>query len=218
MKVELPLGEIYKTPTIEALARTIKQISEYDHHIEQPYLLLNQPQKPKIFCFPPIAGYGLTYKELADRLDEYSVYGFDFIEMDDPVQEYIKLILEIQKNGPYVLFGYSAGGNLAFEVAKGLMNAGYLVSDVILLDAVKSTEPVYTTPKEIEEGVKRLLDVDITDPWLKEFLEIEAVKEKVKAKIGKYIAYTDQLVNEGMIDADIHFIVAEVEESYKDCW
>lgn len=107
---------------------------------------------------------------------------------------------------------------MAFEVAKGLMNAGYLVSDVILLDAVRSTEPVYTSQKEIGEGVNRLLDVDKIDPWLKEFLDIEAVKDRVKAKIGKYIAYTDQLVNEGMIEADIHFIVAEAEESYEDCW
>ena len=46
---------------------------------------------------------------MADQLDDYSVYSFDFIESDNRIKEYARLITELQKEGPYILFWYSGG-------------------------------------------------------------------------------------------------------------
>ena len=68
-------------------------------------------------------------------LDSYSFYSFNFIESDNRIDEYIKIILNTQKEGPYILFGYSAGGNLAFEVAKELISRGHKISHMIIWDS-----------------------------------------------------------------------------------
>ncbi|TMS64801.1 thioesterase domain-containing protein, partial [Pseudoalteromonas sp. S1941] len=49
---------------------------------------------------------------------------------------------QIQPHGPYTLFGYSLGGNLAFEIAKELESRGQRVGDVVILDSFRITETI----------------------------------------------------------------------------
>ncbi len=59
-------------------------------------------------------------------------------------KRYAALIEELQPSGSLILFGYSSGGNLAFEIAKDLERSDRIVSDLILLDSWKRlpNEPV----------------------------------------------------------------------------
>lgn len=70
------------------------------------------------------------------------MYGFHFIEEDSRIEQYVSRITEIQPEGPYVLLGYSAGGNLAFEVVQAMEQKGLEVSDFIIVDAYKKDQSI----------------------------------------------------------------------------
>lgn len=45
----------------------------------------------------------------------HSIYAFDFIENNNRIDDYIKIITEIQKEPPYLFLGYSSGGNIPLK-------------------------------------------------------------------------------------------------------
>jgi thioesterase domain-containing protein len=82
-------------------------------------------------------GNAVVYQNLAEKIDSHAVYSFDYINSDDKLDLYTNYIRTIQPEGPYLLMGYSAGGNLAFEVARHLESKQFVVSDVIMISSIK---------------------------------------------------------------------------------
>ncbi|MCD2486648.1 thioesterase domain-containing protein, partial [Staphylococcus aureus] len=83
---------------------------------------------------------------------------------------YVNCMTDIQPGGPYVLLGYSAGGNLAFEVAQAMERKGLEVSDFIIVDAYLKEQP---------------LPIDTGNDESAAYLP-EAVREKVMKKKRNY--------------------------------
>ncbi|MBU2661358.1 non-ribosomal peptide synthetase [Bacillus cabrialesii] len=194
-QIDIPIDLLFEYPTIAQLAEKLysKQLTAAD---EQHVIKLNQHAARNLFCFPPISGFGIYFKDLALLLnDKASVYGFHFIEHDTRIEQYVNCITDIQPEGPYVLLGYSAGGNLAFEVAQAMERKGLEVSDFIIVDAYLKEQPM-----PIETGN------DESAAYLP-----EAVREKVLKKKRNYQEYWAQLLNEGHIKANIHFIEAGIQ-------
>ena len=59
----------------------------------------------------------------------------------------------------YILFGYSAGGNTAFEAAKAMEKRGLEISDVIIADAYRKLDalpqqPTNATADNVPEAVR----------------------------------------------------------------
>ena len=76
-------------------------------------------QASRVFCFPPLLGYGAAFLGLGRRLDSHALWAFDFAEQEaDPLDRYAALVDELQPQGDLVFLGYSAGGPVALEVAK----------------------------------------------------------------------------------------------------
>ena len=119
------------------------------------------------------------YSDLAKSIQSHSFYAFDFIEEDERIEKYVELILNTQPEGPYQLLGYSAGGNLAFEVAAELERIGKEVSDLILLDSYKidnnKTEIQSTYTENLYQNI---VEEAKNDPMFKEYLEIKYFREK----------------------------------------
>lgn len=77
--------------------------------------------------------------------------------IEEMASEHIRYIRRHQPTGPYVLAGYSAGAQTAFEIARQLAAAGERVAEVILLDTLA---PTFNT--EAEGGVDPFqLPVDV---------------------------------------------------------
>ena len=57
------------------------------------------------------------------------MYAFDFVESEDRVSQYLAQIKQLQKEGPYYILAYSAGAELALDVANELCKGSevYLV-------------------------------------------------------------------------------------------
>jgi amino acid adenylation domain-containing protein len=99
-----------------------------------------------LFCLPGLGGVSLQYQAVAAKMKTgRAIFAIELHELGltDAVLESIidtgaaiaRRIREVQAHGPYSILGYSYGGNLAFEIARFLVDAGQQVELVALLDA-----------------------------------------------------------------------------------
>ncbi|MBT7210022.1 MAG: non-ribosomal peptide synthetase, partial [Candidatus Scalindua sp.] len=207
--VDISLMSVFQAPVIKDLVLKVVAAKNLDEHgVDNPYIVFNEKAKKRLFCFPPAAGYSIGYRELAIILDTYAFYGFHFIEHDDPLSEYLKLITQIQSTGPYILLGYSAGGNLAFEVARELKKHGRIVSDVIMLDSYRREEKQLLSPEEQQSQRGIYLDNEV----VKKYMINERLKETFIRKMEAYTCYLSNSIDHGMVHANIHVINAADKE------
>ncbi|WP_374701689.1 thioesterase domain-containing protein [Paenibacillus tyrfis] len=189
-----------------------KNSLEGEHHSNMTKL--NENGRIHVFCFPPVLGYGMVYKEMARQLEGHCiVYGIDFIEdqdrRGDELNDYVDAIISVQEHGPFVLAGYSLGGNLAFEVAKIMEKRGYEVSDLLIIDALKMDG----TMQQIED-ISGYIDsvLEKSSDSYKLVLTESRLREKVRNKMYAYLMYRNQLINTGNIQASIHSLTAGPKE------
>ncbi|GAB7185417.1 amino acid adenylation domain-containing protein [Kitasatospora sp. Ki12] len=162
--IGIPVGQLFKVTTLHGMARTVEQIITGEVAGGQSHLWFNAaaPEDRTVFCFPPAGGHGLVYRQLATHLPEHRIAAFNYLTGDDKTARYADLVEELHPGGPYVLLGYSLGGNLAFEVAKELEHRGRTVSSVLLVDAYRvldafdlGEEHVAVFERELHEHLHR---------------------------------------------------------------
>ncbi|WP_031463448.1 non-ribosomal peptide synthetase [Paenibacillus polymyxa] len=210
--IELPIRSVLEFPTIEEQALTLLK-ADLDYKVDSPIIRLNEHGPVSIFCFPPMLGYGLSFAELAKQLDQDAVvYGLEFV--DDVTDEqamlarYVDLIISTQAQGPYVLLGYSIGGNLAHKVADTLERQGHTVSDILMLDSVKRAEALPFTDEETEQEIHAMLE-QVPESYR------ELLNETYQRKMIAYAVYGNQLVNTENVQANIYGFVAAGSETVK---
>ncbi|TQR95459.1 amino acid adenylation domain-containing protein [Paenibacillus ottowii] len=210
--IELPIRSVLEYPTIEEQGLVLLK-SDLEYKADSPIIRLNEHGPVSIFCFPPMLGYGLSFAELAKQLDQDAVvYGLEFV--DDVADEqamlarYVDLIISTQAQGPYVLLGYSIGGNLAHKVADTLERQGHTVSDILMLDSVKRAEALPFTNEETEREIHAMLE-QVPESYR------ELLNETYQRKMIAYAVYGNQLVNTESVQANIHGFVAAGSETVK---
>lgn len=138
------LATLFEAPTVKDLAHVIDRKQSL---AAGSCLVPIQPQgsKPPLFLLHARGTSVLVYRDLANYLGtERPVYGIQpqglngEAEILTTVQEmaayYIQEIRKIQPVGPYLLGGYSFGGELAFEMSRQLLQQGEKVDKLILFD------------------------------------------------------------------------------------
>jgi malonyl CoA-acyl carrier protein transacylase/thioesterase domain-containing protein/acyl carrier protein len=213
--IEMTVPQLYGMPRIEDISNHILgkpagAAAAAASDMELPYMVFNASQPRNIFLFPPKIAYGVEYKELAKLVKNYAFYAFNFIEDENIVETYVNIIKNIQAQGPYTLLGYSAGGNLAFEVVKAMEKAGCSLVDLIIMDSFSTRE------------IEGLDTADQQDNYL-EFVEkslqsrgLSFMKDKVLQKVKQYSSYLEGLQNTGTVKANIYFITAENRKILND--
>ncbi|KJD42170.1 non-ribosomal peptide synthetase [Paenibacillus terrae] len=210
--IELPIRSVLEFPTIEEQALALLK-SDLQSKADSPIIRLNEHGPVSIFCFPPMLGYGLSFAELAKQLDQDAVvYGLEFVDDAADEQEmlarYVDLIISTQAQGPYVLLGYSIGGNLAHKVADTLERQGHAVSDILMLDSVKRTEALSFTVEETEHEIHAMLE-QVPESYR------ELLNETYQRKMIAYAVYGNQLLNTETVRANIHGFVAVGSETVR---
>lgn len=203
--IQLPLRFVFQKQTIAEMA-TYLQTSLQTIKTE-PITRLNKVTNSYIFCFAPIIGYGTVFSELAAYIDSHTLYGIDFIEHEDRLEKYMELILNVQKNGPYILMGYSAGATLAFELAKYMEQCGYVVSDIIMLDAQARTTKYLETEQDILNEAQYTIDFFTSQKVYKKYFD-DVIKEELLESVTNYFIYWNSCFSIGMVDATIHQLQA----------
>jgi len=214
--VNISLNTFFEKPTIRQIAGRIGNESEglFKVTFKDEYVTYNQAAvaSQTLFCFPPYVCYGLAYYELSTCLSDYRMHCFNYAESDNLIDAYIEVIRSLQPEPPYILFAYSAGGRLAFEVAKAMNRKGYQVSDLILLDSFSRWKSIdYFSHMEEEQRSDRLLSQF-------DYLFCGATDIKNQA-ITRLIAYSRLMMEirvNGQLDSNIHLVKAEAEGAETD--
>ena len=203
--LEITPDQLYNRSNIKEIAGYIalrESGTILDKHRDEPLVIFNKTSSRKVFFFPPQMGYGIAYKEFSYFLPDYALYSFNFLENENRIKQYVNHILEIQENGPYRLFGYSAGGNLAFEAAKELEKRGKNVTDIIMMDS-------FSRQVTFKLGTPEQSNIFYSN--LGKYMErmgIGFLKEKVIKKSKKYTHYHENSITRGKINANIHLITS----------
>ncbi|MBD0378730.1 non-ribosomal peptide synthetase [Paenibacillus sedimenti] len=210
MQTELPLHYLFQHPTVEKTAQYIDS-KELRIDFNKPIALLNRKAERNVFCFPPVGGFGFVFKELADRIDTHALYGLDFIESEDRMERYIDLVTSVQEEGPFIFMGYSAGGNLIFELTQAMENKGFVVSDLIMLDASRKNKVISQSDREVAEEIDALLKEAESDAKYEPYVHNERIRNNVIQKIKSYMVYLNALQNSGSVRANIHHMHNEIK-------
>jgi amino acid adenylation domain-containing protein len=139
------LATLFEAPTVKDLSDIIDQKQSL---ASESCLVPIQPKGSKLplFLLHARGTSVLVYRNLANYLGtERPVYGIQpqglngeaeiLTTVEEMAAYYIQEIKKIQSIGPYLLGGYSFGGDLAFEMSRQLHQQGEKVDKLILFDA-----------------------------------------------------------------------------------
>jgi len=140
----LALQTLFEAPTIAELGKRLGPESWPSPASPLVPMQPNGMRRP-FFIVHPIGGNLLAYSDLVRRLGpDQPIYGLQPIGLDgqqEPLEDvsrmaalYVKSVIAAQPEGPYRLGGASMGGDLAYEMARQLDEAGHKVSLLALFD------------------------------------------------------------------------------------
>jgi len=167
----LTVGTLLTAPTVRALAASVDE-TRANPSKEAPLTgavpLQIDGSRPPLFCLPGLGGDSLNIKPLADALGgERAVFGLQYRDarsessrnrtIEEMAVEFAADVRRVQPHGPYYLGGFSAGGVVAFELARLLARCGEEVPLLVLLDAFEPTRLTQSRPKRIAGILKRCL-------------------------------------------------------------
>ncbi|NOT58294.1 MAG: amino acid adenylation domain-containing protein, partial [Deltaproteobacteria bacterium] len=162
----LPLATVFQGATVEHLAAILRQQASPE---PRSSLVAIQPggHKRPLFLVHPAGGHVFPYVQLAHALGpDQPCYGLQakgleeghspHTRIEDMAACYIEALRTVQREGPYLLGGWSMGGVIAFEMAQQLHAQGQQVALLALLDARVPTPDEQFTEEDFE--AKLLLD------------------------------------------------------------
>jgi len=142
---KLPLAALFRGATVESLADIVRQNSLSETPSSLIPIQPNGNKRP-LFLVHPAGGHVFPFVGLAQSLGpDQPCYGLQargveegqdpHTRIDDMAAYYIEAIRSVQSEGPYLLGGWSMGGEIAFEMAQQLHARGQSVALLALLDA-----------------------------------------------------------------------------------
>jgi len=224
----ISIGAFYSNSTIRELAVHLSgndTMQSFLDFKDMEYALHKKEGNQWIFAFPPITGHGIVYRDLSQNIKSHSICAFDFLVNENRISRYIEIIKSTQKEGPYTFLGYSAGGNLAFEVAREMELMGETIENIILVDSGQKLRYTFDSENRAEE-VERIKNVveerlirAAENSVFESYFKIDKVKEDLKDKISKYYIFHAETVNSGILDTNIHVIQSEyTDEEAINSW
>ncbi|MDQ2088202.1 thioesterase domain-containing protein, partial [Herbivorax sp. ANBcel31] len=223
MGIEAPLNVIFERSTIKEMSEFISNYkvlekTKGNQFISNNVILFKDKKDNNIFAFPPIVTNGVVYRHLANQLNKHALYALNFIEEENKIQKYIEILKSINPNKPFLLLGYSAGGNIAFEVAKELQAQGNEIKNIILMDTYKMTGERNPLRNEIKSQNAELLIKQLEEQHeRKQYNGNIYTSKALKEKIEKYKEYISNLNNLGNVKANISLIKsADITDTTKE--
>jgi amino acid adenylation domain-containing protein len=139
--------EFFKNPTVAALRVLIDSHDGTDWKAPCLHLAEGKPGVLPIFLAPSVTGRAIDYVHLAEVLGEdFPVYALQIRglregeaphpDLASAANFYADLMQQVQPKGPYVVFGFSAGGTIAMAIAEALHDRGEAMALVGALDTV----------------------------------------------------------------------------------
>ena len=149
-RVRLPMATLLRAPTVERLAKTIRNSNGARKRVQVVTYRLGG-NKPPLFYVPAAGSEGFELRLLPKYLPEQPILsfqpqGFDGraryqASVEEMAESYLVHLRLHQRDGPYYLCGNCFGGVVAFEMAKRLTVAGEEVAFLGLFDSYAGDYP-----------------------------------------------------------------------------
>ena len=164
--IKIPFEQLYNTASINSICDYIWNNSGLEYAWSPVVKLAGtSSSKPPLFLIHTTPGDILGYINLVHHLDDRAVYGIQSLGLYSPgkahksIEEmagyYITEILDIQREGPYLICGWCLGGIIAYEMAQQLRRMGKQVAFLGLLETYCYLQPsVYKYLQLIIAAVK----------------------------------------------------------------
>jgi thioesterase domain-containing protein/acyl carrier protein len=176
MGAEITLRDIFRFPTIAELSAAMATGLQSLQPQENPCLIRHGSLKP-IFFVHAITGEADVYVGLANLLTvDAPAYGLHILDrkprlfcqmsMRDLALHHVRAMQKVQRQGPYRLAGYSAGGLLAYAIACELRQGGEQVEFVGLIDTNDVSDTPVSDDISVAESVR--LSIMQYNPGLEE--------------------------------------------------
>ena len=203
---QLPIAAVFKAPTVRQLAALLMDAAQFGVPLADDVhsLLAGNPQAPAVFALPPGTGDVFSYLPLAQALPQYAWHAFTFIEAETRLDDYARMIADLAAP-PYVLLGYSAGGNLAYHVAARLQARGLAVRCVIMIDAGRTLVPYpYDEPAALAATLAFM-----DEPELRPYFSSPVLRDKQVRRVFALYRFLSGCVDDVVIDAGIQVLVSD---------
>jgi hybrid polyketide synthase/nonribosomal peptide synthetase FtdB len=203
--IQITVNQLFKLSTLAGMAKTVEEVVTGKIEGALPYISYNNHESNDklLFSFPPAGGYSIVYQTLAKYLPDKQLVSFNYLTSENKIHQYVELILKIQPQGDIHLFGYSLGGNLAFEVAAELEKRNCKVKNVIIMDSYRITDDL-TISEQILDDFKQELS-----EHFKKHTGSDKVEEHTMAQANNYIDFSYQQKNLYPTNAEVHYIVED---------
>ena len=205
--VQIPLATFFTYSTIRTLTQAIIEITQFGvAEIDEAMVPMNANESgPVVFAFPPGTGDALGFLQLAEALRPHRINAFNFILAESRLHDYADLVESVDPQGPYVFFGYSSGGNLAYHVARVLEERGKRVSRIVMVDSARKLARIPIPKQEVDQVVADFLSHESTLPFDSSLV----LREKAEHLIRSSFAYVENAVDFHSISADIYVFTSE---------
>jgi amino acid adenylation domain-containing protein len=169
----IELLDLFQAPTVESLAKRI--VSQGQAESSSLVVLQAGRGQAPLFCFDPTGTHVAAYQSVGHALgQERPVYGLPLswifsepwnrLSMDLIAARYAVIIRDRQKDGPYLLLGWSNGGAIALAVAQQLERQGQSVDFLGMLDTQFQTMSGST--ESVEEELLHYIQGDRRQAFL----------------------------------------------------
>jgi amino acid adenylation domain-containing protein len=146
----LPLSTLFAAPTVATLAKIVAQTGDVSWSPLVP--VRTSGVGTPFFGVHPVGGNVLIFKKLSECMSSRPFYALQarglngnehpHTSIEEMASDYLNYVRQVQPSGPYLLGGYSAGGLVAFEMARLLKQMGQQVKLVVLFDTYLHAQSV----------------------------------------------------------------------------
>jgi amino acid adenylation domain-containing protein len=141
---DLPAAAVFQAPTVSQFAQMLRQPSQQLASPAAVMINLGQSNRSPLFCvhvlgqqlgfFKPMASYIPEQPMIGLSADLDPAHAGNLDSLEAIAQFYIQELKKLQPEGPYFLAGVSHGGDVIFEMAQRLTQAGDTVALLAMMD------------------------------------------------------------------------------------
>ncbi|MBU5354621.1 amino acid adenylation domain-containing protein [Paenibacillus barcinonensis] len=227
-QTQLSVLTLFDHSTVIEIARLIREGMSDKH---QSIVVLKESARKQdnpLFLVPTGGGNLINYYELVSQIENLTICGFipkGYDSHEEPLYSvqsiaryYYSVLTKWKPQGPYRVLGWSFGGNVAFELARLIEEAGQELEWLIILDAPARSHQQVVRPMNRVQALNELarnngyeLKTDDTyEEQLAELLSYFPDKTSVgnlKVRIANEVAF-DNYYSSEPIQSDIHLLYA----------
>lgn len=213
--IKLSLKELFVNTILEDQAIAV---SRADKTLLPSMIVLNENKedtKTNIYFIPPVFGSPMIYVPLSDKIkDQFNCYGFRYIGLEahetnfnsikTAAIDFTEQIMKHQPPDELILFSYSMGGFVAFEMAK-ILEQHFKSLKVFIVDKKVQTQPLAT----ISEGT----DTAISDFWGNQIDSLLPSQSIDKQLLRQYLLNNRAIENEFCVTGSINSSIYAFEST-----